>query len=86
MDIHALLESAPILEEVNAALRARKHQEIAYGDLKSMLHLHYLCHALEQSTDVYVQIGDGEMRRAVSTYQPHDAIGRVMRALVIKAE
>lgn len=86
MDIHDILKDGNVLAAVNAALKARNHQAIEYGQLKSMLHLHYLCHALNQNTQVFVQIGDGEIKPAVSTYRPSDKIGRVMNALVIRAE
>jgi hypothetical protein len=78
MDIHA------IIKQVGEELNERHHQEIDYGLLPSMLHLHYLCHALNQQTKVYVEI-DGVRREATMTLRPSDSIGRMMNAIVIRA-
>lgn len=84
--IHEILVSREVCDAVNAALKARNHQAIEYGTLKSLLHLHYLCHALSYDTAVYVQVGMSKIIPATYTYRPKDEIGRVMPALVIYAD
>lgn len=84
--IHQILTSREVADAVNAELKKRNHQAIEYGALKSLLHLHYLCHALSQDTKLYVQIGMSQIVPAKMTYRPKDSIGRVMPALVIYAD
>lgn len=83
--LHTLLESPDLLAEVNARLAARDHQAINYGDLRSALHLHYLCHALDLDFALYVSIG-GMEARAARVRRRVDSIGRVDRAVIIEAD
>lgn len=80
---HSVLDSPDIIGAVNAALRERNHQAIEYGDLRSGLHLHYLCHALAKDSRVYVEI-DGSEYEVQSVRRRVDSIGRADTAIVLE--